>query len=116
MDDAGPSANYSANARIDAENAAAVGSSSALIAPIRRIRSAMIAHHTSPRAPSRRLAQPVLLLVTLFLSAAAARAQADDSMVDVGGYRLHFHVFKAADYLSFLKPTEAMTLLHETPS
>jgi hypothetical protein len=36
----------------------------------------------------------VLLLLTLFLSSATACAQADDHMVDVGGYRLHFHVVK----------------------
>ena len=40
-----------------------------------------------------RLRYPFWLLATL-LSAVAARAQAVDSMVDVGGYRLHFHLVK----------------------
>ncbi len=36
----------------------------------------------------------MLLLLALFLLPAAARSQSDDEMVDVGGYRLHFHVVK----------------------
>jgi pimeloyl-ACP methyl ester carboxylesterase len=54
----------------------------------------MTAPHPSTLARLRRLAPPVLLLLPLFLSAATARAQADEYMVDVGGYRLHFHVVK----------------------
>jgi pimeloyl-ACP methyl ester carboxylesterase len=56
----------------------------------------MIVPHPPTLARLRRLAHPVLLLLTLFLSAATARAQADEYMVDVGGYRLHFHVVKGS--------------------
>jgi hypothetical protein len=56
----------------------------------------MTATPASTRTRSLRLAHAVLMLVTLVLSAAAARAQVEDSMVDVGGYRLHFHIVKGS--------------------
>ncbi len=41
-------------------------------------------------------ATAALLLLAFFVSPAIARAQTDDQMVDVGGYRLHFHVVKGS--------------------
>jgi pimeloyl-ACP methyl ester carboxylesterase len=53
-------------------------------------------HHTSTFISMRRLAQPLLLSLISLLSAATARAQTEDHLVDVGGYKLHFHVIKGS--------------------